>query len=250
MALVKSLTKEGFTVRGSQRSNEAREGIVAGGGTPFYLDLPEDTEQLDAFLEGADTLVITLPPRGRSLGDQATEKYLAAFNTLAGKLDGLHVVYTSSTGVYGGGDIGLTTEDNPVAPDSPSTEAVVAAEEWLMKNAEDLTILRLSGLIGPGRNPVNFFRNRDTVEDGDAPVNMVHREDVLSAISLVLGVRPKGIFNVCASTHPTKRAFYGELLRHEGLSEKEFLTGGGGGKRIDSTRLRELGWSPTHDELI
>lgn len=249
-ALVGKLVKAGYVVRCSYRSAETKERITAAGGSAFYLDLPHDGEQLGYFLEAADALVIALPPKGRSLGDRAEELYLAAIATLSGQLDDLWVIYTSSTGVYGGEGTGRTTEDAAVAPDTSSGRAVVAAENWLMKNARRLTILRLAGLYGPGRDPANFFRRRDTIPNGDAPVNMVHREDVLEAIAFVLRIRPKGIFNVCSSTHPTKRAFYGEMLRNARLPEKKFLAGGGMGKRIDSSRLRQLGWMPIHDKLI
>jgi len=248
--LIEYLITVGHTVRASYRRGAVHDKIVAAGGEPFLLDLPELDSTLDAFLHRVDVLVITLPPGGRALGARATEVYLSAFASLDGMLGDIHVVYTSSTGVYGSNAAGRVTEATPVAPASDSGRAVAAAEQWLSEQTEQLTILRLAGLFGPGRDPAKFFHQSDVIPHGDAPVNMVHRHDVLRAVELVVDEQLYGTFNVGAKTHPTKRAFYSFHLRQAGLPEKDFTDGGERGKMVVSDKIRQVGWSPRHDELI
>ncbi|NJB85893.1 nucleoside-diphosphate-sugar epimerase [Lewinella marina] len=230
-------------VRGSYRREAGREAVIRAGGEPFMIDLPELAAPLEAFLAGASSLVITLPPGGRRHGEATTGQYLAALAPLRDFLrDDLHVVYTSSTGVYGRSVGGPVTEETPVDPDTHSASAVVAAERWLADHCSTLSVLRLGGLYGPGRDPVDFFRLRDAIPAGDAPVNMLSRHEALSALRFILDTRATGTYNVCGAEHPSKREFYGNLFRSAGRAPKPFLPGGAGGKRIDSSKLRRLGW--------
>ena len=231
-----------FRVAGSYRRAETRDELSDGGVTPYFLDLPSVADALPDFLEGATVLVVTLPPGGRQHGVATAEKYLEALSPLQDYLPTLHVVYTSSTGVYGKHRTGVVTEDSPVCPDTYSSEAVVKAEEFFLRHADRCTLLRLGGLYGPGRDPVRFFRRVENIPDGDAPVNMVHRDEVLRAVNLILATGETGIFNVCAGRHPTKRQFYGNLYAAAGLPAKNFLPGGADGKRVNSAKLSQLGW--------
>lgn len=249
LPLIRYLADAGHGVRGSYRRQAVREAILDVDAQPYLLDLPDLSAPLEAFLEDIDTLVVTLPPRGRSLGERATEVYLSALSCLGSFIPSVHLIYTSSTGVYGSSVTGWIDEGCPPAPDTDSSRAVVAAESWLASHTGRVTILRLAGLFGPGRDPATFFRQREVVTRGDAPVNMVHQEDALLAIETVMLGEYYGIFNVCAGTHPPKRAFYASYLERAGLPSKIFLPGGADGKRIDSTKLRQLGWSPRHDTL-
>ena len=250
MPLARTLRQEGYAVRGSYRRETSRAQLLDIGADPYALDLPEVSGSLGPFLQNSDALVITLPPGGRRLGAETTTTYLAALVPLADvPLGGLHVVYTSSTGVYGRNAQGRVTEASPYAPDTHSARAVVAAERWLAMHASRLTVLRLAGLFGPGRDPATFFAGGRTVPQADAPVNMVHRADTISAITHVIATEATGTFNVCAATHPTKHTFYSTLAQRVGRDIPIFTPGGAAGKIVDSTALRTLGWVPRYDDL-
>ncbi|WP_146088772.1 Rossmann-fold NAD(P)-binding domain-containing protein [Neolewinella xylanilytica] len=229
-------------VHGSFRSEATRDRLVACGAVPFKLDLPGDAKGLPAFLEEVTTLVVALPPGGRKHGAATTERYLDTLAPLQPFLSGVHLIYTSSTGVYGKSATGLVTENTSVAPDTHSSRAVVAAENFFVRYSGKCTLLRLAGLYGPDRDPVRFYRNAEAIPDGDAPVNMVPLEGVLQAIDLVAKSGTTGIFNVCSARHPSKRTFYGSLYAAAELPAKEFFPGGADGKRIESSKLRQLGW--------
>ena len=243
------LVTAGYPVHATYRREEVRRAVLAVGVLPYLVNLPDRISLLDELLDPVAAVIITLPPGGRRLGPKAVPHYLAALAPLQPYLADRHVIFTSSTGVYGKGALGTIDEGAPLAPDTDSARAVATAEAWLTTHAPQLTILRLAGLFGPGRDPATFFGGGRTVPQGDAPVNMVHRADVLAAIDLVIRQRTLGTYNVSAATHPTKRRFYGNLARRSGAPVPIFTDGGTFGKRIDSSTLRSLGWAPRYDDL-
>lgn len=254
LALAAALaTRSNYTVRASYRESGGTrpEQVEASGAMPYLVDLPERTERIIDFFEGVDTVVLTIPPGGRKYGAAAESRYLGLLRTLEPFLRPRPLIYTSSTGVYGRKARGRVDERNPVQPDTHSTKAVVAAEDYLRENVTRLTVLRLAGLIGPDRNPANFFRpGGKGLKRGQAPVNLVHREDVVQAIRLAIEQERFGTYNVCAAHHPSRAAYYGPKLLAAGWEEVSFSEEGGEEKQVDSSKIRrELGWQPVHDRL-
>lgn len=227
-----------YDVTAGYRREELRQRLLGMGVNAVRIDLPGTLPDL----RSTRKLILTLPPGGRQYGAETTERYLDMLRPLAPWLPGMHVVYTSSTGVYGSRRGGRVTEETPVDPDTDSGRAVVAAEEWLGRTAGGCAILRMGGLYGPGRDPVRFFARAEAIPQADAPVNMLSLGAAIAAVRTLLDSGKTGIFNACSARHPSKRTFYGELYRAAGLDPKPFLPGGEGGKRIDSSKLRRLGW--------
>ncbi|MEL7162571.1 MAG: NAD-dependent epimerase/dehydratase family protein, partial [Bacteroidota bacterium] len=179
----------------------------------------------------------------------AAPRYLATLRSLYG-LDRIQrIVFTSSTGVYGEQE-GELTELSPRQPNTHSARAVVAAENWLQEHEERVSILRLAGLIGPERHPGNFYGGKQRpIPNGDAPVNLVHRDDVISAIRLDLAQPAPGLYNVCAVAHPPKGEYYTAAARLLGRKIAGVQAGGKNAKVILSERLRDRGWRPVYDDL-
>ncbi len=99
--------------------------------------------------------------------------------------------------------------------------------------------------MGPGRHPGRFFAGK-SAPDGQHGVNLVHLEDVIGAIELLLQA-PKGghIYNICAPSHPPRSTFYPLMARQLGLAPPVFSEAQGErkGKIIDGNRIcHELGF--------
>ena len=229
-------------VSATYRKPALRDELASAGVRPVFLDLPDAVGSLDSLFRDCDAAIVTLPPGGRTHGEETTARYLDLLAPLTPFLSGVHLVYTSSTGVYGRAAKGPIDESATLRPDTPSSRAVVAAETFFQHHAPRCTLLRLAGLYGPDRDPVRFFDRLPAIPDADAPVNMIGRADAAAAIRYVLEFGITGIFNACSAAHPTKREFYGRRYEDAGLLPKPFLPGGSDGKRIDSTKLRRLGW--------
>ncbi len=115
-----------------------------------------DSDDLDALMD-ADALVITLPARRSGPGD---EFYLQAVqelvdSALAHRIP--RIIFTSSTSVYGDaqGTVKETTPRNPVT--NSGQRCFEELEDWLHNLPDSVDILRLAGLVGPGRSAKTFF---------------------------------------------------------------------------------------------
>lgn len=137
-------------------------------------------------------------------------------------------------------------EGTPRNPVTASGRVLKELEDWLHNlPGTSVDILRLAGLVGPGRHPGRFFAGK-TAPDGHHGVNLVHLDDVVSAISLLLQA-PKGghIYNICAPMHPARNVFYPQMARQLGMEPPEFRGNedNGKGKVIDGNRIcNELGF--------
>ncbi|EPM6512009.1 SDR family oxidoreductase, partial [Shigella flexneri] len=186
-----------------------------------------------------------LPARRSGPGD---EFYLQAVqelvdSALAHRIP--RIIFTSSTSVYGDAQ-GTVKETTPRNPVTNSGRVLEELEDWLHNlPGTSVDILRLAGLVGPGRHPGRFFAGK-TAPDGEHGVNLVHLEDVIGAITLLLQA-PKGghIYNICAPAHPARNVFYPQMARLLGLQPPQFRNSldSGKGKIIDGSRIcNELGF--------
>jgi len=81
------------------------------------------------------------------------------------------------------------------------------------------TVIRLAGLIGPGRHPARFFAGRKDIPNGRAPVNLIHLDDCIGIVKAVLRGDFEGeIMNACAPDHPSRQEFYTLASKSAGLS--------------------------------
>lgn len=173
------------------------------------------------------------------------------------------LVYTSSTGVYAQNDGSVVTEDSPTRALTPTAEVLLATEQLLQAAARErgfpAVILRLSGIYGPGRGYWlrQFLAGEARLEgDGSRVLNMIHRDDVVSAILAALDRGQSGrIYNVTDDEPVTQRDLCAWLARtlnrpmppqvppDPGAPRRRGLTS----KRVSNARLRtELGWSPRY----
>ena len=126
------------------------------------------------------------------------------------------VVFVSSTSVYGDGfPIVEITESTQPNPDTESGKQLVIAETLLQSNPHfKTTVIRFGGLLGDDRHPVKFLAGRTNVENPDAPVNMIQREDCIGIIEEILkqvqhdNWEWNQTFNAVAPQHPTRKAYY------------------------------------------
>ncbi len=130
------------------------------------------------------------------------------------------VLFISSSSVYGAVNGAVSEDDGMESADS----LLYQIEQMFTSNTHfKTTILRLSGLIGYSRHPGNFFKNGKVVQQPDAPVNLIHRDDCIGIINAIIKQAAWGeIFNGCAMTHPTKRNFYSHARTLLNLPNPEY----------------------------
>ena len=133
--------------------------------------------------------ILTIPPSGFS-----------SFNLPLIPCERL--IYTSSTSVYGD-DLGLVTEET-----TPLVCDLLKIENWIKSHPEWI-ILRLAGLVGPERHPGKFLAGKTNLARPNAPVNLIHHDDVITAVQEVLKQNRKNeIFNIVSDEHRSRKEFY------------------------------------------
>jgi nucleoside-diphosphate-sugar epimerase len=88
---------------------------------------------------------------------------------------------------------------------------------------ERLTVIRLSGLVGPLRYPVTAMAKSGKTYAALDPINLIHLED---AIGLIEHVMTQKIWNKtingCSTEHPFKGEFYTEMANKLGINPPLF----------------------------
>ncbi|QHM75006.1 dTDP-glucose 4,6-dehydratase [Mixta theicola] len=249
MPLAMALTARGWQVTGSKTTPDGVEAArmcgIAGCQLALTPELECDADELAALL-AVDALVVTLPA---SRTVEGGENYLRAVQNLVDSALAFSVpriVFTSSTSVYGDGD-GVMREDSPLQPVSVAGKTLVELENWLHDlPGTSVDILRLAGLVGPQRHPGRFLAGKTAVPDGEHGVNLVHLDDVVAAITLLLQTPQGGrTYNLCAPSHPSRQQFYPAVARQLGLTPPTFAPAAKEeGKLVDGSKIcRELGFS-------
>jgi nucleoside-diphosphate-sugar epimerase len=141
---------------------------------------------------------MSIPP------EQSGDPVLAHFAETIGSAPHLdRIVYLSTIGVYGDANGALIDEDAPAEPKSARNGArVLAEQQWIAladRIGKKITILRLAGIYGPGRNAFVNLREgkaRRVVKPGQV-FNRIHVEDIARTIEAAFAPdAPSGIFNV------------------------------------------------------
>ncbi len=249
MPLAMALTARGWEVTGTKTTPDGVEAARHCGIEAYQLKLtPEiecDADELEALMQ-VDALVVTLPA---SRTVQGADAYMQAVQNvvdtaLASRVP--RIIFTSSTSVYGAGE-GIMKEQSALQPETVAGKTLVELEHWLHGlPGTSVDILRLAGLVGPDRHPGRFLAGKTGLEQGSHGVNLVHLDDVVEAIMLLLQ-RPKGghTYNLCAPHHPSRDTFYPDVTKKLGLVPPTFSAQSGRptGKLIDGTKIcDELGF--------
>lgn len=211
LPLAKSLLQNGFSIKGSTTSLEKISLLESEGITPFLVRLEE--QQISAsvadFLADSQILIINIPPKLRG---GSTENFVAKITTLLPFIENStvkKVLFVSSTSVYGE-DNEFVSEASVLNPDTEGGRQLAIVENVLQKNSRfQTTILRFGGLISDDRNPVRFLSGRETIENPDAPINLIHQDDCIGIIEKIIALNSwDETYNAVAPFHPTRQKYY------------------------------------------
>jgi len=127
--------------------------------------------------------------------DQSDAEYKAAYvdglrNVLATQQHNQqlqHVLFVSSTRVYGQDTDELLDESIPAVPADFGGERLLEAERLLKTLACGTTVLRLSGIYGPGRlRMLNLAKSPDNWPRQNIWSNRIHRDDAAAFIAFLI----------------------------------------------------------------
>ncbi|QGK70494.1 SDR family NAD(P)-dependent oxidoreductase [Allosaccharopolyspora coralli] len=212
--------------------------------------LPDDTE----------TVVVVLTADRRTADGYRTT-YLRGLTHVLDSLNTVQaqprVLLVSSTAVYGVNDGSWVDEDTPAEPRSATGRVLLEVESELLRRRPGATILRLTGLYGPGRGRMIERVRAGTVEEPTTPTytNRIHRDDAAAAVlHLATAVTAPDSVYVGVDDAPVERSHLLRFLADElGVEAPPSDEGDAapGGKRFRNTLLRATGFEfayPTYRE--
>jgi nucleoside-diphosphate-sugar epimerase len=212
------LAREGHAVFGLRRADGEDSELHALGIQPLRGDITNFSYLEN--LPGNFDAVINLVSSSKGGPDEYRQVYLEGTRNILRWLRDSPLrryLYTSSTSVYAQADGSWVTEESPAEPESPTSQILIETErELLAARAErdfPSTVLRVSGIYGPGRGHLfqQFLRDEATLrDDGSAWINMIHVADLAAAIAHLISLPelPAAICNVTDSEPVTQLAFF------------------------------------------
>lgn len=230
------LAVRGWRVVGTSR--DGRDGTI-----PFG-----DAERVRFEIGQADAVLSSVPPVEKA--DPVLDRYGAA---LADRRCWLG--YLSSTGVYGDARGGWVDESAPLGGRRPAR--VAADRAWLALGAR---VLRLPGIYGPGRSPLDRVRagRAHRVDLPEQVFSRVHVDDIAEGIAVALD-GPAGAYNLSDDLPAHQNAVTAYAARLLGMAPPPFvplesLSVMARGFYAENRRVangrakRVLGWQPRYPD--
>lgn len=229
--LAASLHQIGFNVVVSSRKAEKWELFKNNSWSPLGVTFSENDVAFNLLENNSlqtNVLILALPPTGFI-------NYPAIIASLIAQIPAdSQLILLSSTGVYED-TIGRVNESSRLKKSSP----LVLAER-LVARQKNHCILRLGGLIGPKRHPIHqIIKKGLPLSNGIAPVNLVHLNDVISAIKLLLSEKITGkTLAVCSPEHPSRSDYY-NAAAHFFYAKEVIFNDGVLNKTVDGTAIEK-----------
>jgi nucleoside-diphosphate-sugar epimerase len=186
------------TIRGTVTDPGSAAALGSQTGFTVHAFGPDaDDSHIADDLADTDSLLVSAPPAAH--GDPVLPRYAEA---IAASRIGW-IGYLSTIGVYGDQGGAWIDETTPAQPRSERSRVRVAAEEaWLdlgARTGKAVQVFRLSGIYGPGRNPivkVREGRSQRIVKKGQV-FNRIHVDDIATTLLASLDrSRAGAIYNV------------------------------------------------------
>jgi nucleoside-diphosphate-sugar epimerase len=161
-----------------------------------------------------------------------------------------HLLFTSSSGVYHQADGSWVNESSPTEPARFSGRIMLEAEQQALNSGIDTTLVRFSGIYGPGRNHlINQVRSGLGAPLEPAHYsNRIHRDDCAGVLQHLIGLRlqnrPLHSLYLASDDEPATLHDVMQWLASElGVSIRETASARRtGSKRCENARLRASGY--------
>jgi len=199
--VAKSWLKQQAKVYALARSAQAVTRLNQLGITPVEGDLDQPASLLELPAAGA-WIYYFAPPPGQGVSDPRMCAFVVAMQMLSTPSAG--IVYISTSGVYGDCQGDWVDENAEPAPVVDRARRRLDAETWLRgygrKSGVPVMVLRVGGIYGPGRLPVERLKKGLPVLSlaQSSYTNRIHVDDLVAiCVAAVERGRPDRVYNVC-----------------------------------------------------
>ena len=223
--LAEDLLKSGYYLKGTTTSSVKLAMLKRAGIKAYKIKLEENKieGEIANFLLGLHILIVNIPP---GLRRNKGGNYVAKIKLLLSKVEKTKIntiIFVSSTSVYGNLE-GTITEDTIPKPETASGKQLLQCEQYLLEHKTfNTTIIRFGGLIAEDRHPVTHLSGKNGLKNGEALVNLIHRNDCIHMIKTIVQKEYwNTVFNGVYPEHPTRKDYYTAVALKRGLALPEF----------------------------
>lgn len=204
---------------------------------------------LDAEYQVSAILVTLTPSRGAD--DAYHQGYVVPCRhlqqVLAQSKNPPQLIYVSSTGVYGQRNGEWVTEQSSTEPDTHSGAMLLQAEQVIAASNANVSILRCSGIYGPGRTMLIDRLKEAKVTVTPAWTNRIHADDVAGFVAHILGTpAPQPLYLVNDNEPALHETVYKWLATELGVNYERLAkvddVGSRGSKRCNNELLKASGY--------
>ena len=217
--LARALQARGEAVQATVRRPESAAALTAEGIPASVVDL--DTPPLPAMPLSNARVFYLAPPPAEGTADRRMAAFLAACGSLG---QPSRILYFSTTGVYGDCGGAWIDETHPASPTAARAQRRLDAEgqllAWRHATGGQLVILRVAGIYGPGRLPLERLqRGLPLVAEQEAPfTNRIHVDDLVSVALAAMDLAPDGaLYNACDGHPTTMNDYFNQVADLTGL---------------------------------
>jgi len=243
----------GWNVEGWVHSKESAARLSA---KPYSLHVIDVSQRGDVAKrpEAFDAVIHCASSRG---GDAEVyrEIYLSGARHLLETFPQAKILFTSSTSVYAQRDGSRVTEESETKPLRETSRTLLEVEKLVLE--KDGIIVRLAGIYGPQRSALlsKFLNGTATIDpNNDRFVNQVHRDDIASALFLLLNRAQTSaqIYNVVDDQPLLQSECYHWLAQRLNRplpptrKSEQPRKRGDTNKRVSNAKLHQLGWTPDY----
>lgn len=221
-----------------RRTLPAPSGVQALSGDMHRL---EDLKRLPS---QPDNLLFCPTPDDRSEhGYRRT--YVDALTKAIQSLRPKRVWFVSSTAVYAQNEGQWVDESSPAEAERFNGRVLREAERLCLEHAGH-SVLRLSGITGPGRQ---MLVNKALLGEGlsNTWTNRIHVDDAASAISELMQLStPESIYNISDDQPALQMDVANWVRTRHNLPVLPMPEGPATGKKVDNARIKAIGWRPLY----
>jgi len=241
--LAQKLKILGYHIKGSVTKLEKATALKKNGFDVYPIVFSEQGVQgnIEEVLKGTDVLVVMIPPGlRRNTGSDYVMK-MSCLLTEIEKATITNCIFISSTSVYGN-EQGNVTEKTLPKPENEAGRQLFQTEQLFFTSSGHTSIVRFGGLFGGSRQPVRYLAGRENLNGGNAPVNLIHRDDCVNIIVEIIKQKAYGyLFNGVHPSHPLKKLYYTQKAQELKLPPPQFsLSNNGIFKQVDSIHLYSI----------
>jgi nucleoside-diphosphate-sugar epimerase len=207
--LARRLIAHGERPVGLVRTQRSADGLGRVGIAPVANDLDRPIDEPPAAAADGTVFYLVPPPAVSEPDDPRLRHFLRACEEAVPR----RLIYLSTSGVYGDCQGEWVDETRTPAPRSERAQRRLAAEriasDWCAQHGVPLTILRVGGIYGAGRLPLDRLAKTTLVRADEAPwSNRIHSDDLVTVLrAAARRGRASAIYNV-ADGHPTTMTDY------------------------------------------